>query len=271
MNISLIKNENNNNKCLQFPRLNSDKIVRIIILILSTIFMIINCFYGQAYAKYNPSCIDDLTHIYTQSINNFFLKNPVYNLILKFFFSVLIDLSIIYTLIVWSIYSTNIRLLSTGISYMILNLVCRFIHIQVQPNNSSFYKNNYFSIFVNYYKTTYSFYPIVIGLIVICALEWKRNNNSFYWFLIFLFIGESIILICLQGNYFHEVFTSAVTGHYTFIVNESILRTCLGEEYLNNKNVIYKIETYFDKSKLNNKNQLKKKAEEIKMELIKMN
>jgi hypothetical protein len=273
MNISLIGNKINNNKYLKFPKFNSDKKLRIILLIATTIFLIFNCFYGQAIAKFHPTCLEDMSHIFTQKINNFFLNNPKYNLIIKFIFSVTIDISIIYTLIVWSLFSSNIRLLSTGISYLLFNFLCRFIHIQIQPNNPSFYQHYCFSIFVNYHKTTYSFFPIVIGLIIICALEWKRNNNSFFWIFIFLSIGESIILICLQGNYFHEIFTSALIGHYMFMVNESVLRIILGEDYINGSynNEKGDIEKYFDKHRYYNEDLLKKKAEEVKIELIKMN
>ena len=37
----------------------------------------------------------------------------------------------------------------------------------------------------------------------------------------------------MEGNYFHEIFTSGFTGHYFFIVNENILKICFGENYLN--------------------------------------
>lgn len=276
MNIQLIINESENNHWIKIPKLNIDKKIRIIFAFCITIFMIINSFYGQSYAHYKVSCIEDRSHIITKKINNYFLNNPIYNFIIKLIFSILIDLNIIYTLIVWSIYSTNIRLLSTGISYMILNFLCRFIHIQIQPENPSFYENYAFSFFVNYKKTTYSFYPTVIGLLIICAFEWKRNNNNFYFcFFLFLFFGESFLLIALQGNYFHEVFTSAVTGHYLFIINELILSIYYGDEYLciNNMNNIINNEINIIKNDLNdnNKDNLKKKAEEIRIELIKIN
>ena len=157
---------------------------------------------------------------------------------------------------------------------MIVNFLCRFIHIQIQPENSAFYENYVFSFFVNYKKSTYSFYPIVLGLLIICAFEWKRNNNIFYfWFFIFLFFGESFILIALQGNYFHEVFTSAITGHYLFIINELLLSIYYGDEYIYNNNLnninneINIIENDLNDIK---KDKLKKKAEEVKIELIKM-
>ena len=65
--------------------------------------------------------------------------------------------------------------------------------------------------FINYNKSNYSFYPMSIGLIIICGFEWKRNNNDIYfYFFIFLSISESLILIVMQGNYLHEIFTSAL-------------------------------------------------------------
>jgi len=272
MNIPFLKSQNfeNNNR---IPKLNNDKIIRIIVIIGTTIYMIINCFYGQASVHHKVSCIEDMTHYLTQRINTFFINNPKYNFTLKLIFSILIDLSIIYTLIIWSLYASNIRLLSTGISFMTFNIMCRFIHIQIQPSNSSFYENHFFSIFINYQKTTYSFYPTIIGLLLVCAFEWKRNNNYYIFnYFIFLFISESIILIAMQGNYFHEIFTSAVTGHYFFIINESVLSTCFGENYLYNQ--IYNIsdEAYEKNSKINydKKDKLKINAEKVKIELIKM-
>ncbi len=273
MNIPFLNRQNFEIKN-RIPELNNDKIIRIIVLIGTTIYMIINCFYGQASVHHKVSCIEDMTHYLTQRINTFFLNNKKYNFILKLFFSILIDFSIIYTLIIWSLYGSNIRLLSTGISFMAFNIMCRFIHIQIQPSNSSFYEKHFFSIFINYQKTSYTFFPIIIGLLLICAFEWKRNNNYYIFiYFIFLFISESIILIVMQGNYFHEIFTSAVTGHYFFIINESILRACFGENYLNNQiDNIYN-ENYEENFNINDdkKDKLKRKAEKVKIELIKMN
>ncbi len=273
MNYQLIRNNINNNQYIKIPKLNIDKKIRLIIFLFLTIFMIINCFYGQTYAHYKVSCIEDRAQIFTEKINNYFLKHPNYNLILKLIFSVLIDLNIIYTLIVWSIYSTNIRLLSTSLTYMIINYLCRYIHIQIQPTNSSYNKNYFFSIFVNYKTTTYTFYPVLPGILIICGFEWKRNKKILYfWIFIFLFIGESFILIALKGNYFHEIFTAAVTGHYSLFVNEEILTIIYGDEYLNN-NIINNINeiNLIDNELNNNKDKLKKKAEEARLELMNMN
>ena len=227
-----------NNQWIKIPKLSIEKKIRIVLFIFITIFMIINCFYGQTYAHYKVSCIEDRAQNLTKKVNNYFLKHPKANLSLKLFFSVLIDLSVIYTLIVWSIFSTNIRLLTTGISHIILNILCRFIHVQVQPENAAFIKNFFVSIFVNYKSTTYTFYPLMPGILIICAFEWKRNNQIlFFSFFIFLFLEESFILLALQGNYFHEIFSSALVGHYLIFINEEILTKIYGDEYLNSNTV----------------------------------
>ena len=173
-------------------------------MIFVSIYMIINGYYGQACVHYQIQCIDDISHKYTKRINNYFLVHKNINFLIKFFFSFLIDISIIYTLIVWSIYSTNIRLISSGITYVTVNIMIKFIHIQKPPENTAFYMHKIFSIFINYNKTSYSFYPMGIGLLIICGFEWKRNNNDIYfYFFIFLSISESLILIVMQGNYLH--------------------------------------------------------------------
>ena len=227
------------NKFIKFPEMTYEKILRAIILISGTIFMAISAFTGAAYSRYKIDCLDDMTHIITSSLNDFFYNDAeTFNMILKFISSLLIDLLIIYTLIFWSLYSTNIRLLTTGICYMIINFLVRFLHIQKQPENSAFTTRHLFSIFVNYQKTTYSFYSVVMGILIICAFEWKRNNDQvMFWIFISLFILESIILIIMQGNYFHEIFTAGVLGHYLFIINEKILELIYGEEYLSIENI----------------------------------
>jgi hypothetical protein len=228
------------NRFMKFPEMTIEKIIRAVILIGGTIFMIISCFTGAAYSRYNVDCLDDMSHIYTSSINDFFYDAKIFNLILKFIISLLIDLIIIYTLIIWSLYSSNIRLLSSGISYMIINYLVRFLHIQKQPEKSAYTVNHIFSIFVNYQITTYSFYSIMIGILVICAYEWRRNDNYLMFGIILgLLLIECIILIVMQGNYFHEIFTAFVFGHYLFIINENILILIYGEKYLSTDNILF--------------------------------
>ena len=108
-----------------------------------------------------------------------------------------------------------------------------------------------------------------IGLLIICGFEWKRNNNNIYfYFIIFLYFSESFVLIIMEGNYFHEIFTSGLTGHYIFLINENILKLCLGKEYLNNNmiNSNKKIELNDDST-----DKLRENAKKIKLELTQLN
>lgn len=235
MDESLNKKENDFKNFCKFPKMTYEKIFKIVVLIIMTALMLVNCYTGIFYARIEGvSCIKDRTHVITESINDFLLRHDIFCMIIKLIFAVLIDFTIIYTLFVWSLYSDNIRILSSGITFILFNLLCRFIHIQIQPNNSSFYNKYIFSIFVNYKKTTYSFYPLLNGILVICALEWKRNNaNIIFWIIFSLMIAESIILLVMQGNYYHELFTSTLFGHYFFMMNEKVLTYFFGDEYLN--------------------------------------
>ena len=268
MDESLAKNDGSNKKCSKCPKINLDKILRIIGVIIMTALMLINCYNGMLYARYDEvSCIEDRTHKFTQSVNDFFFDHSILCMIIKLIFSLLIDLSIIYTLISWCLYSKNIRLLSSGISYMLFNLLCRFIHIQIQPNKSAFNNKYIFSIFVNYQKTTYSFFPVLNGILIICAFEWKRNNvNILFWIIFSLVIIESLLLILMQGNYFHEIFVSAITGHYFFMMNEIILEYFFGEDYIKNYEIkrISKINIEENEKDLNEEEEQLKKAEEEK-------
>lgn len=240
------------NRFMKFPEMTIEKIIRAVILIGGTIFMIISCFTGAAYSRYNVECLDDMSHIYTSSINDFFYDAKIFNLILKFIISLLIDLIIIYTLIVWSLYSSNVRLLSSGISYMIINCLVRFLHIQKQPEKSAYTMNHIFSIFVNYQITTYSFYSTIVGILVICAYEWRRNDNYvMFWIIFSLLFIECIILDVMQGNYMHEIFTAFVFGHYIFIINENILIFIYGEEYLKINNDNEDMTIHIDSSNAN--------------------
>lgn len=286
----IFNSEGNNNikkikKFIRLPRLTIEKIIRLSILTFGTVYMIINFFKGQAISHYTPYCLDDMSHNITSSINNFLYTHLSINYIIKAIFSILIDIGIIYTLIVWSLFSNNIRLLSTGVSYTLFNILVRFIHKTVQPANAAFTQEHFFSIFVNYQITTYSFFSLVLGLIVICAFEWKRNYNEFFfWYFISLFLAESIIMIIMQGHFFHEIFTAWVCGHYLFIMNEKLLCWIYGKDYLKlNNNLNVEINKIKGKNEFipevnennnnnnNNKNVdgLKQKAEEAKQNLEK--
>ena len=265
MEIPFIENSVKIKKWIQIPEINIDKKIIISIIIFIIIYMIINSFYGQASVHHNVKCIEDLSHKLTKNINNYFLIHTNYNFFIKLILSILIDLIIIYTLIVWSLYSSNIRLISSLITYIIINILIKFIHVQIQPENSSFHRHQIFSIFINYKKSNYSFYPMGIGLLIICGFEWKRNNNNIYfYFIIFLFFSESFVLIIMEGNYFHEIFTSGLTGHYFFLINENILRICFGKEYLNNNKTISNKNIELINI---NRDELRKKAQKIKLEL----
>ena len=196
MNIPFIENGINIKKWIQFPKLNNEKKIRIILVIIIIIYMIINSFYGQAAVHNKVKCFEDLSHKLTKKINNYFLIHTNINFFIKLFFSMLIDLSIIYTLIVWSIYSTNIRLISSGLIYVIVNILIKFIHVQIQPENSAFHFHKIFSVFIIYQKINYSFYPMGIGLFPyfysllnnidafnkINFYHQKLINGNYFWF-----------------------------------------------------------------------------------------
>ena len=119
---------------------------------------------------------------------------------------------------------------------MIVNILIRFLHIQRQPAESAFTYSYIFSFFVNYQVSTYSFYSVTIGIFLICALEWRRNNiNYMFWIMFVILVLEIIFLIIMRGNYIHEIFTAIIFGHYFFMMNEKVLEMIKGKEYLKNE------------------------------------
>jgi hypothetical protein len=224
------------NKYIRFPVLTIEKILRLVIVTGGTIFMIVSFFTGIGYSHHEIECINDIPQDDTERINNYFYENEGFALAVKFIISFIIDILIIYTLIVWSLFGTNIRLMSTGCTYFIVNLIVRFLHIQIQPEKSAFTRSHIFSFFVNYQVSTHSFYSLTLGIFLICAFEWKRNKvNYMFWIMFVILVLDVIFLIFMRGNYFHEIFTAIVFGHYFFIINEKVLEMIYGKEYLNNE------------------------------------
>ena len=225
------------NNYIKFPTMTWEKILKLVIVIGGTIFMIVAFFTGAAYSRFQiDDCNQDMTYYYTESIHKFFYEHEGLSLAFKFILSFIIDILIIYTLIVWSLFGTNIRLMSSGCTYFIVNLLIRFLHIQKQPSESAFTRSHIFSFFVNYQDSTYSFYSVTLGIFLICTLEWKRNKVTYmFWTMNAILIIYIIFLIFMRGNYFHEIFTAVIFGHYFFIVNEKILEMIYGKKYLNNE------------------------------------
>ena len=221
------------NKYIRFPTLTWEKIIKLVIVFFGTIFMIVAFFTGIAYSRHDIDCLEDMPYQYTESIHNFFYEHEGFCLALKFIMSFLIDILIIYTLIVWSLFGTNVRFLSSGFTYMLVNILVRFLHIQRQPEKSAFTQNHIFSFFVNYQVSTYSFYSVTIGIFLICALEWRRNNvNYMFWIMFAILVLQIIFLIIMRGNYIHEIFTAIIFSHYFFMMNEKVLEMIFGVEYL---------------------------------------
>ena len=246
------------NKYIRFPIMTLEKILKLIIVFIGTTVMILNCFFAFAYSRNEVDCIDDIPYRYTESIHNFFYDNEKLSLALKFILSFLIDILIIYTLIVWSLFGTNIRLISSGCTYMIVNLLIRFLHIQRQPDKSAFTQSHIFSFFVNYQVSTYSFYSVTLGIFLICTFEWKRNNVTYMFVtMLIILILYTIFLILMRGNYIDEIFTAILFGHYFFIMNEKVLEMIYGNDYLKNE---IKISSNMPIIKENN-NEEKKESE----------
>ena len=147
--------------------MNWERILKLVIVIGGTTIMILNFFFAFAYSHNEVDCIDDIPYRYTESIHNFFYDHEGLSMALKFILSFLIDILIIYTLLVWSLFGTNIRLISSGCTYMIVNFLLRFIHIQIQPQKSAFTRSHIFSIFVNYQVITYSYYSVTFSIFLI--------------------------------------------------------------------------------------------------------
>ena len=199
------------NRYIPFPTLTIEKIIKLIICVGGTAFMIVAFFTGIAYSRHDINCMQDMPHYYT----------------------FLIDIFIIYTLIVWSLFGTNVRLISSGCTYFVVNLLIRFLHIQIQPKESAFTQSHIFSFFVNYQVSTYSFFSVTLGIFAICALEWRRNNVGYmFWTMFGILIVYIMILIFMRGNYTHEIFTGCIFGHYFFMMNEKVLELIFGKEYL---------------------------------------
>ena len=224
------------NKYIRFPTMTWERIIKLVIVFLGTLFMILAFFTGIAYSRHDIKCLDDMPFYYTESIHNYFYEHEGFCMALKFIISFLIDILIIYTLLVWSLFGTNIRLLSSGCTYMIVNILIRFLHVQQQPEKSAFTKSYIFSFFVNYQVSTYSFYSVTLGILLICAFEWKRNNVAYmFWIMLGILIIDVIFLVLMRGNYWHEIFTAIVFAHYFFIINEKVLEMIKGKEYLKNE------------------------------------
>ena len=202
------------NRYIPFPTLTIEKIIKIIICVCGTAFMIVAFFTGIAYSRHEIHCIDDMPQYYTEKVHKYFYEHEKFSLALKFITSFLIDLFIIYTLIVWSLFGTNIRLISSGCTYFIVNLLIRFLHI-------------------------HSFFSVTLGIFVICALEWRRNNVRYmFWTMFGILIIYIMFLIFMRGNYTHEIFTGCIFGHYFFMMNEKVLELIYGKEYLTGEEIV---------------------------------
>ena len=89
------------------------------------------------------------------------------------------------------------------------------------PQNYLWRNPGFPSIVISYTESNSLFFSGQIGLIFICALEFKKNQYIKIFFLsIMTIILEALLLIILRGNYIIDIFTAFLFSHYSFMIGE---------------------------------------------------
>lgn len=89
------------------------------------------------------------------------------------------------------------------------------------PDNSLWLNPGIPSIIMSYTISNSYFFSGPIGLINIVALEFKKINYHYIYFLcVFLIIFETLILLASRGNYIIDILTAILFSHYTFMISD---------------------------------------------------
>ena len=160
---------------IRIPELTLERKIRLIIITIGLIGLIVNTTTGFSLPVYDVECVEDLTFNATSKINNFLRTHSKFSIFIKSFFSVLFDSFLIYTFIYWSLYSKNFRFLITILSNIIVyQILKQFWEIKL-PDEYFWNEKHLFSIFINYIKNNKTFYACELALIIVAALELRKD------------------------------------------------------------------------------------------------
>jgi hypothetical protein len=208
--------------CSSFLNKRTKLKLTLIILLLSGIFL--NCMYGFGLQDAEVVCLEDKTHILTDSLNKYLHENPLVSDYMTIISSLFIDIMMISICLYWVFYSESWRFLFSLFVFYILRAVTQGLFIMRAPEGLIWNHPGLPSLAVSYLKTTDFFFSGHVGLPIIVACEFFKNDYVFMaYFSLLSCLIEFIVMTIMRGHYIIDLIFGITTAHYVYIIVEKYI------------------------------------------------
>lgn len=178
------------------------------------------------------TCVYDAGFSMTENISKFLYENKWHKNLLLGLSSLLEDIIAIVLVIIWIVDGKSWFLILSLAKFYVFRMAVQFFYNMPYPKNYSFCNPGFPSIVVAYLKTNDFFYSGHVGMPLISAIEFRRNNYiKLSYFCMLASLYEGFVMLVTRGHYgidiicgwIFSLYFSVITSSYVKNVDESIL------------------------------------------------
>ncbi len=211
--------ENQDNNQVQSPpwsrRRTVVTIVRSSLVFVGLIVVFLNTLFGFVLPSGNIDCVVDYTHKGTSSINQSLIDNPGLRKALMIISALALDVLFLIKIGYFIFKSKTWRLIVSIIAFFLIRSIAQVIFQEKFPEGYAWYYPGFPSITVSYLKANDFYFNSSTGLMLICALDFYYEKQFVYFVLsLCSIVFQSLLLICLRGQYIIDIFSSLVIAHF---------------------------------------------------------
>jgi hypothetical protein len=194
-------------------------IVKSSIVVLSLAAIIMNCYLGYGLPNTNIQCMNDTTHTVTEKINLYLNKNIQIRNIIIILSSLYEDLIMITMCVYWIFKIKSWRVVICILIFYIFRGIIQMLFQMRYPEGYSWDYPGFPSLIVSYLRTNDFFYSGHVGLPIIIACEFFKNNkHSLGYFSLCCCLVEFTVMLIMRGHYIIDLIFGIIIAHYIFII-----------------------------------------------------
>jgi hypothetical protein len=165
--------------------------------------------------KYSFTCFYDLGVEATMSVAKSLSENPTLRHTLIIISSLLIDTTILTTMVIWILKGKSWRFFFTGVCFYGVRAILQFTFMMPFPDYYTFDYPGFPSIMVSYKKTNDFFYSGHVGIPLICGYEFYMNKEYIITIVcVCISIFQGSIMLIHHAHYGVDLIIGMICAHY---------------------------------------------------------
>lgn len=200
--------------------------VRLGLSVIVFIAALVNSLTAFAITQEDPECIVDKTHIFLNSVNNFFKSTRGFKFGLMIITALIYDIGGVALAYAWIMFIKTWRPVVIIVLYLALKLFCQYIFIMKYPDDNLWEFPGFPSLLISYKHSNNFFFSGPVGLSIIFGYELTKLDSKVYrtigW-IVYSNIALQVFLdLSIRSHYFIDIVAGYFAAHYLILVADSI-------------------------------------------------